>query len=94
MHEEMSIRAIVRPEIDIFVEDAGGNWSTYAIGVPGVAATGATPEECRREMESALAARFRFVAREDAEEFAREAELVRAELAQQEQNAAAAVKKS
>jgi predicted RNase H-like HicB family nuclease len=77
---EISIPATVRPEIDIFVENAGGNWSAYAIGVPGVAATGATPEECRQEMESALAAHFRFVAREDAEEFAREVALTRAEL--------------
>lgn len=85
MQEEISIRATVRPEIDIFVEDAGGNWSAYAIGVPGVAATGATQEECRQEMESALAAHFRFVAREDAEDFAREVALTRAELAAAEQ---------
>jgi hypothetical protein len=39
-------------------------------------------------MESALAAHFRFVAREDAEEFAREVALTRAELAEREQSAA------
>ena len=74
------IRATVRPEIDIVIEDAGGNWAAYAPGVMGVAAIGDTPEECRHEMESALATHFRFVAREDAADFARDLAATRAEL--------------
>ena len=81
------IHATVRPDIEIVIEDAGGNWAAYAPGVMGVAAIGDTPEECRREMESALAAHFRFVAREDAADFARDLAATRADLAAAERGA-------
>lgn len=59
------ITASVRPDITVILEDAGANWSAYAPGIPGVAATGATPEECRRSMEEALAFHFRGLAEDD-----------------------------
>jgi predicted RNase H-like HicB family nuclease len=40
----------------IVIEGAdGANYSAYAPDVPGVVATGATREECEREMQAAIA---------------------------------------
>ena len=61
------IVATVRPEITIVLEDAGGNWGAYAPGIPGVIATGPTPEACRQSMEEALAFHLHGLAEDDTE---------------------------
>lgn len=72
MEFQPDVTASVRPEISVILEDAGTNWSAYAPGIPGVAATGSTPEECRRSMEEALAFHFRGLAEDDLLEAQRE----------------------
>ena len=42
----------------IVIEDAGDNYGAYAPDVPGCVATGATVEECEREMREALVFHF------------------------------------
>lgn len=78
---EPDVHHIVRPTIEVVLEDAGANWSAYAPGVPGCIATGRDRDEVRLNIEDALAAHFRFVAAEDAEELIALAAEVRAEIA-------------
>lgn len=39
----------------IVIEKADGNYSAYSPDIPGCVATGHTPEEARKQMESAIA---------------------------------------
>ncbi|MEZ0325216.1 MAG: type II toxin-antitoxin system HicB family antitoxin [Fimbriimonas sp.] len=38
----------------IVIEKAGANWSAYVPDLPGCITTGATPEECERNMAEAV----------------------------------------
>lgn len=64
---QQPIVATVRPEISVVLEDAGGNWGAYVPGIPGVIATGATPEACRQSIEEALAFHLHGLAEDDTE---------------------------
>lgn len=75
-----NITATVRPEITVILEDAGGNWSAYAPAIPGVAAVGDTPEECRQSMEEALTFHLEGLAEDAAPVLARLAEEARIEM--------------
>lgn len=75
-----SIHTIVRPVVAIVIAYAETNWAAYAPAIPGVAATGATPAECRRSMEEALTFHLERLAEDAAPLLARLAEEARSEM--------------
>jgi predicted RNase H-like HicB family nuclease len=49
-----TIRASVRPSIEVVLEEEDGTWGVYVPGMPGIVSLGATREDAERNIVDAI----------------------------------------
>lgn len=65
--------AVVRPAVQVVLEEGPRNWSAFAPNVPGCVATGKTQKEVERNIEEALTFHLEDVHETELREIEREA---------------------